>query len=187
MRTIGFRTHLFLAMAGAVGLILSLMRPWYGASPTVTAGGDTVDNLDRPLNGVVESLRRTMTEPNGVRGWDALDHWALAIAVLAGIAILGAAACMTPLQSLGRDLLRYAVLFAAGITFWKLFDTPGPNSLLEVRYGGLIGGASALVLLTCGLGAANAPLRRRVVTPAYHAPPPPIWSDATGSTAPPGP
>jgi hypothetical protein len=192
MRTLGFRTHLILAIAGAAGLLLSLSRPWYAATPSaVPIGGSPINNLDGPLTGFVDSLKRAVTETSGLRGWEALDHWSLAIAVMAGVAALGALACMGPLQSLGRDLLRYAALAAAGITFWKLFDTPGPNGLLELRYGGLIGGASALVLLTCGLGVANAPLRRRTVTPAYQAPAyppplPPVWTDTAGSSAPPG-
>ena len=33
MRTLGFRTHVMLALAAAAGLVLSLGRPWYAAAP----------------------------------------------------------------------------------------------------------------------------------------------------------
>jgi hypothetical protein len=186
MRTLGFRTHLVLVIAGAAGLVLSLMRPWYAAAPVVDNGIDKpIGDVNGPLDGLFAGLRRAFTDSSGVQGWQALDHWSLAIAAMAALAAAGALLCLTPIQSLGRDLLRYGAMAAAGVTFWKLVDTPGPNAALELRYGALVGGAFALMLLTCGLGVANAPLRRRVVTPPYQAPPPPIWTDTAGSTAPP--
>jgi hypothetical protein len=186
MRTLGFRTHVVLAIAGAAGLFLSLTRPWYAAAPS--AGPDrpnSIGDLSGPLNDFFSALKRTATENAGIRGWEALDHWALAIAVMAGVASLGALACLTPLQTLGRDVLRYAAWAAAGVTLWKLVDTPGPNAVLELRFGSLIAGASALMLLTSALGVANAPLRRKAVVAPYKAPPPPVWTDTAGSTAPP--
>ena len=32
MRTLGFRTHVLLAIAGAIGVLYSLGRPWYGGA-----------------------------------------------------------------------------------------------------------------------------------------------------------
>jgi hypothetical protein len=186
MRTLGFRTHVVLAIAGAAGLVLSLTRPWYAAAPPANTGSDSIGGGDGPLYGLFDGLHRTFTDPAGVQGWQALNHWAFAIAAMAGVAVVGALLCMTSLQPLGRDVLRYGAMAAAGVTLWKLFDTPGPNDLLELRYGALVGGAFALVLLTCGMGVANAPVRRRAVTPSYQAPPPPVWTDTASSTAPPG-
>jgi hypothetical protein len=185
MRTLGFRTHLVLVLAGAAGLVLSLTRPWYAAAPVVDKGAGAED-LNGPLYGLFDGMKRWVSDPSGIHGSQALGHWALAIVALAAVATAGALLCLTPVQSFGRDLLRYGSLAAAAVTLWKLVDSPGPNDVLELRYGAIVGGAFALVLLTCGLAVANAPLRRRVVTPRYQAPPPPVWNDTAGSTAPPG-
>ena len=37
MRTLGFRTHVLLAIAGAIGVLYSLSRPWYAAAPLAAA------------------------------------------------------------------------------------------------------------------------------------------------------
>jgi hypothetical protein len=185
MRTLGFRTHVLLVLAGAAGLVYSLGMAWYAAAPPKAPDrAADIGNLDGPLNGLVAGVQRWLTAANGETGWHALQHWGLAMAAMAGVAALGALACVVPvLQPLGRDLLRYAALAAFGLAAWKLLDPPGANDALELRRGALAGGLSAAVMVTCAMGVANAPLRRKLPVRTYTAPPPP---PAYGSTGPPG-
>jgi hypothetical protein len=190
MRTLGFRTHVLLAIAGAAGLVFALGRPWYAAAPEVdpNAARD-IGDINGPLNAFFAGVERWLTGTVGQTGWQALDYAAIAIAAMAGLAAVGALACMAPpLQMLGRDLLRYGALFAFAIAAWKVLDPPGTNAAIELRHGALAAVGCATVLLTGGLGAASAPLRRRTVARKFEAPPPPAPPayGTTGSTAPPG-
>jgi hypothetical protein len=187
MRTLGFRTHVLLALAGAVALVFSLQRPWYAAAPAPAESAPGIEDLNGPLTRLYEGLQRWVGEPTGTSGWEALDYVGIALAAMAGVGALGALGCLVaPLQSLGRDMLRYAGLAAFAIACWKLLDPPGDNATMELRYGALAGAVAALVLLTCGSGAAAAPLRRRRPAPKrYEAPPPPAYGTSR-STAPPG-
>ena len=175
MRTLGFRTHVLLAIAGAIGVVYSLSRPWYGGA----LSGKTEDELGigdihGPLNAFTEGMKRWVTSTDGVSGWQALDHWGQMIAAMAAVAIIGALACMTPsLQVLGRDLARYGSLAALAIVAWKLVDPPGDNAALELRSGALIAGVFSVMLFVCASGVASAPLRRKVPQRTYQPPPPP--------------
>jgi len=184
MRTLGFRTHLLLALAGAAGLVLMLARPWYAAAPGPRPEeAADIGDINGPLTSFFDGLQRWVTDPAGTSGWQALDHVGLALAAMAGLAALGAVACLAPpLQMLGRDLLRYGALAAFAIVAWKLLDPPGANAAFELRNGALAGAGFSLMLLTCGMAAANAPLRRKVAPHTFHAPPPP---PAYGSSGPP--
>jgi hypothetical protein len=186
MRTLGFRTHILLAFAGAVALVFSLQRPWYAAAPPPVDYDPGVGDVNGPLNSLFHGMQRWVGQASGTSGWEALDQVGIALAAMAGLGALGAIGCLVaPLQSLGRDLLRYAGVAVFAIIVWKLLDPPGDNAAMELRYGALAGAAGALVLVTCGSGAANAPLRRRRPAPArYQAPPPPAYG-ASGSSAPP--
>jgi hypothetical protein len=176
MRTQGFHTRLFLAIAAALGVVLTLQRPWYAKAPVTHP--DQVNDLgdiNGPLNDLLHGMRRWVTGEGGSTGWQALDQWALALAVFAGLALLGAVLCLIPaVQSLGRDLLRYAALVTFAITLWKLLDPPGSNSQFELRHGALMAAGLALLLVISAMGAAAAPLRKQVARPAYQAPPPPV-------------
>jgi hypothetical protein len=186
MRTLGFRTHVLLTLAGAVGIVFALGRPWYGMAPG-PAPEDTgsLGDINGPLNAFFDGAQRWLTDPAGSNAWAALDHWAVAIAAMAGVASLGALACLAaPLQQLGRDLLRYAALATFAIVAWKLLDPPGNNEATELRNGALVCAGFALVLVTCGSAVAGAPLRRKAPKRSYHAPPPP---PAYGSSGPSGP
>ena len=161
MRTLGFRTHVLLALAAAAGLVATLGRPWYAPPPPPADQEVGIGDINGPLNGFFDGLERWVTDPVGATGWEALDHVGLALAAMAGVAALGALACLIPpLQALGRDLLRYGSLAAFAIVAWKLLDPPGSNTAFELRNGALAGAGTVLVLLTCGLAVANAPLRR---------------------------
>jgi hypothetical protein len=174
MRTLGFRTHVLLAIAGAIGVLYSLTRPWYAAPPPPKEDDAGIGDIHGPLNAFFDGLKRWTSHADGATGWQALDHWAQMIAAMAVVAALGSVACLLPrVQVLGRDLARYGGLAGLAIVAWKLVDPPGPNELWELRIGALLAGLFSIVLFTCASGVANAPLRRKVPQRPYHAPPPP--------------
>jgi hypothetical protein len=176
MRTLGFRTHVLLAIAGAIGLLYSLSRPWYGVAPPPKEDVPDIGDIHGPLNQFFDGLKRWTTSGEGTTGWQALDHWGQMVAAMAGVAVIGALLCLAVpgLQGLGRDLTRYGSLAALAIVAWKLVDPPGDNAVLELRLGALVAGVFAVVLFTCASGVANAPLRRKVAPRStYQAPPPP--------------
>jgi hypothetical protein len=183
MRTLGFRTHVLFALAAAAGLVLTLGRPWYGeAPPKVPDHVADIGDINGPLTGFFDGVNRWTTSTDGVSGWNALDHWATALAVMAGIAVAGLLMLMVPaMQQLGRDLVRYSALAAFGIVAWKLVDTPGK---LELRNGSLAAMAFAVMLLVTGSAAATAPLRKKTPQRTFVPPPPPIY-ESTGSSGPP--
>src|SRR5918997_1383991 len=80
MRTLGFRTHVLLAIAGAIGLLYSLTRPWYAAAPPPSeeeAGiGDSYGSL-----AALAIVAWKLVDPPGANG-----AWELRIgALLAGV------------------------------------------------------------------------------------------------------
>src|SRR4051794_34327831 len=164
MRTLGFRTHVLFALAAAAGLVLTLGRPWYGAAPPKAPEKVAdIGDINGPLTSFFDGVNRWVTSADGTSGWHALDHWAMAISVMAGIAALGVVMLMAPaVQQLGRDLVRYASLAAFAIVVWKLLSPPGGHARVELRNGALAGVAFALMLLVTGSAAASAPLRRKV-------------------------
>ena len=174
MRTLGFRTHVLLAIAGAIGVLYSLTRPWYGAAPPPKEDTAGIGDIHGPLNAFFDGAKRWATNSDGVIGWQALDHWGQMIGVMAAVAAVGTLLCLVPrIQTLGRDLARYGSFAALALIAWKLVDPPGANDAFELRGGALLGGLFAIVLFTCASGVANAPLRRKVARAAYQAPPPP--------------
>jgi hypothetical protein len=189
MRTLGFRTHVLLALAAAAGLVATLGRPWYATAPGPDPEAPGIGDINGPLNGLVDGAQRWMTSPDGTTGWDALGHWGIALSAMAGVAALGALACMVPaLQTLGRDLMRYAALAAVALAIWKLVDPPGDNAVQELRHGAIAAVCAAMVLLTCASAVASAPSRRRVAPQRFTAPapPPPPAYGTSGSAPPPG-
>jgi hypothetical protein len=189
MRTLGFRTHVLLAIAAAAGLIFTLDRPWYAPAPPVPPDEPGIGDINGPMNRFAEGAERWVTSADGTTGWDSLGHWGIALAAMAGIAGLGALGCMVPaLQSLGRDVLRYAALAALVIAGLKLVNPPGDNGTHELRNGALAAAGAAVVLLTAAFSVAAAPLRRRIPSRPFEAPatpPPPAYS-TSASGPPPG-
>jgi drug/metabolite transporter superfamily protein YnfA len=174
MRTLGFRTHVLLAIAGAIGVLYSLTRPWYAAAPPPKEDDAGIGDIHGPLNAFMDGARRWMSGADGTSGVDSLAHWGQAIGAMAILATVGVLLCLAPrLQTLGRDLARYGGLFAMGLIAWKLVDPPGANEAFELRVGALLAGLFSLVLFTCASGVANAPMRKKVAQRTYQAPPPP--------------
>jgi hypothetical protein len=186
MRTLGFRTHVLLAIAAAVALVGTLSRPWYALAPLNPGPEKQIGDVYGPLDGFFRGVERWVTEGSGTTGWVALDQIALAMAAMAGLSALGALASMSPtLQPVARGLLRYSSIAVFALATWKLLDPPGSNGTHELRYGAFAGFACACVVVTCGIGVANAPSRRRTRPVAYSAPPAPSYETA-GSSPPPG-
>jgi hypothetical protein len=189
MRTLGFRTHVLFVLAGAVGVLASLSRPWYGRAPKPLPPDEQlpIGDVNGPLNGFAHGLGRWLGDPAGETGWHALGPWAAVLAGLAGVAALCALACVVPVtQSPAREPLRYAALVALALVAWRLVDPPGDNAAWELRHGALIAAVGALMLATAAMGVANAPSRRRVAPAAYVAPAAPApYEPATGGSVPP--
>ena len=190
MRTHGFRTHVLLAIAAAAGVVMTLDRPWYAPAPkTDPERVADIGDINGPLNNLFEGVQRWVTSTDGASGWDSLGPWGIALAAMAAVAAVGGLACFVPaLQPLGRDLLRYGAFAVFGIALWKLLDPPGANASHELRNGALAAFGCAVVLLTCAMGVANAPLRRKTPQRAYEPPPPPQAPPAystSGSSGPP--
>ena len=162
MRTLGFRTHVLLAVAAAVGVIASLGEPWYAPAPRVQADTASVGSLHGPVEGLSAGISRWVTETSGINGWDGLGSWGTALAAFAAMTALGSLGCLVPaLQGVAREALRYAGLATFGLAVWKLIDTPGPNAAMEPRFGAFVATIAALVVVTSGGAVASAPLQRR--------------------------
>jgi hypothetical protein len=163
MRTLGFRSHALLAVAAAVGVISALAEPWYARAPQAPqADSSAVGSLHGPVESLSAGVSRWVTETAGVSGWDALGIWGSVLAGLAALTAIGAVGCLVPaIQGVAREALRYGTLGAFGITLWKLIDTPGPNAVMEPRFGAFVATFAALVAVTSGGAVAAAPLQRR--------------------------
>jgi hypothetical protein len=188
MRTLGFRTHVLLAVAAAVGVIATLSRPWYAAAPPPVDGEKAIGSLHGPASGFMASLERAVSQTEGISGWSALGTWGTVLAALAAVTALGALACLAPaLRGIAREVLRYGALALVAVVVWKLVDTPGANAALELRFGALAAAAAALIAFSSGSAVASVPLRRRVAAPAaYTPPPPPPRYESAASAPPPG-
>jgi hypothetical protein len=168
MRTLGFRTHVLLAVAAAVGVIASLAEPWYAAAPQAAAADLTaVGSIHGPVDGLAAGMQRWITEGAGTSGWDALGTWGTALAACAALTAVGALGCLAPaLQGVAREALRYGGLATFGVALWKLIDTPGPNAAMEPRLGAFVAVGAALIAVSSGSAVAGAPLKRRTA-PAF--------------------
>jgi hypothetical protein len=185
MRAHGFRTHVLLALAGAVVMLASLGRPWYARAPQPQhAGPVPIGDLNGPLAGLVHGARRWVTDTHGVTGWHALGttgHVLAALVALCILATLGNVAAST--QLLAREPLRYAAPAVLALTLWRLVDPPGDNGIWELRSGALLAAVGALVLATCARDVVRAPHRRHVAVAGYV---PPAPAEAGGPAVPPG-
>jgi hypothetical protein len=162
MRTLGFRSHVMLAIAAAVGVIATLPRPWYGLAPVATEEQVTkeIGDIHGPVESTAAAVGRWIGDPVGTSGWDALGTWGTAIAALAALTAAGALACLVPaLQGVAREAVRYGGLGCVALIAWKLFDSPAAGA--EPRYGAVAAAVAALVALISGAAVAGAPLQRR--------------------------
>ncbi|HEX5781656.1 MAG TPA: hypothetical protein VFX80_07025 [Solirubrobacteraceae bacterium] len=184
MRTLGFRTHVLLAVAAAVGVVYALGKPWYAPAPS--AAETSAATLGGSTDGIRGTLERLATDSVGTTGWDALGVWGTVLALLAVVTALGALGCLVPgIQGVAREVLRYGGLACFALVAWKVLDHPG--DALELRIGAAAAGVAALVACTSGSAVASAPLRRRQRAAAAYAPAPaPTQYGNAGSAPPPG-
>jgi hypothetical protein len=189
MRTLGFRTHVLLVAAAAVGVVAALGRPWYAPAPQAADDSElAIGSLHGPANGLTGGIERWVSETTGTTGWDALGVWGSVLAGLAALTAVSALACLAPaFRGVAREGLRYGALACVGIAAWKLFDSPGPNAELELRFGAFVAVAAALVAFSSGAAVAAAPLRRPRPVSTYTPPPPPPSYDSAASAPPPRP
>ena len=186
MRTLGLRTHALLAVAAAAGVIAALARPWYAAAPPTETAAKGVGSIQGPVDSLAAGMERWISQSAGTTGWDALGVWGTVIAALAGVTALGALGCLVPaVQGVARELLRYSAFACAAVVVWKLIDTPGPNSELELRFGAFVAAAAALITFSSGSAVASTPLKHRRKARAAYTPPPPPQRYETASSAPP--
>jgi hypothetical protein len=161
MRTLGFRTHILVAVAAAAAVIVALGRPWY-ATAKVPEGDNGIGDLHGPVHDLTDAIVRWTGGAESTTGWDALGQWGTALAALAALTAVGAVGCIVPaFQAGARELLRYAALGLFCIATWKLLDSPGPNTALEPRVGAFAAAGASLLAVTAGWAVAAAPLRRR--------------------------
>jgi hypothetical protein len=180
MRTLGFRSHIMLALLSAAGVVYALGMPWFGSAPE----GDAY--LDGAMDRTLEVIGRAVAASDGMSGRETLAGSAQTVTLLAGLTGLMALLCLSDaLFGVARQGLRLGALATVGVIAWRLVDHPAD----ELRHGALIGAAAALVLTASALAAASAPVRRNrgpvFGHPGVHVPlpPPPRWE--TAESAPP--
>jgi hypothetical protein len=177
MRTIGFRSNILFAIAAACGVIAALSRPWYGAS--VPSSGDG------QMEKLWTDLGRSLTDPDGVDGWTALQTADKLLAGLATATVLLLVLALVPaLQVHVQALARWCALATVAVVCVKLVDVPGAPATDELRNGAFLALAAALVLLASAWTVAAAPARRREPPRSYTPPPAPAY-DRDASYGPP--
>jgi hypothetical protein len=176
MRTIGFRSNILFAIAAACGVIAALGRPWYGASVPSTGG---------QMEKLWTDVGRSLTDPDGVDGWTALQTADRLLAGLAAATVVLLVLALVPaLQVHVQALARWCALATVGIVCVKLVDLPGAASTNELRNGAFLALGAALVLLASASTVAAAPARRRTPPKSYTPPPAPTY-DRDASWGPP--
>jgi hypothetical protein len=181
MRSLGFRSHILLALLAAAGVVSALNMPWFGTAPN---GGAYIDG---PMDRTLEEIGRAVSASDGMSGHAALGKYATTITALAGFTALMALLCLSSaVFGVAREGLRLGALATLAVIAWRLVDHPAD----ELRHGALVAAACSLVLASAAMSAAAAPMRRKRVVfghPGIYVPEatPPVW-DATESAPPPG-
>ena len=167
MRTIGVRSNILVAIAAACGVVAALGRPWYG--PALPATGAHVEDMFRGIG-------RALLEPTGTTGWTALQTADELIAGLAGVtALLLVLALVPAMQPFAAGLARWTSVATVAVIAVELIAGPDGRRTAELRHGGLLALAAALLLVTCAWTVAAAPSRRRMAAKTYAPPPAPVY------------
>src|SRR3954453_9947160 len=162
MRSLGFRTHVLYALASAAGLILSLGRTWYAATPAAPAANGTVGEMPDTISRFFAGLGRSVTQDGGAPGWDQLNTAGMFLVALALILAVCALGALVPrLQRAAASGAQLASLLALATVLLELVDQPGGRAATEARVGGWIALASVVVGLTASMQLTSAPRRRR--------------------------
>jgi hypothetical protein len=151
MATLSLRANLALAVMSALALAAALGMPWYGA--TDTADRQSIDHL-------FESISRIFSQ-DGVTAQETLGTLGTVLSGLAGTIVIASLLCLLPaVEDLGRTVLNMSSLAALAVVGVKIFDQPGANTGVDLRYGILVAFAAA-GLAACFAAAAAAKPRVR--------------------------
>jgi predicted anti-sigma-YlaC factor YlaD len=193
MRSHGFRTHVFYALASAAGLIASLGRTWYAPAPAAPASDSAVGEMPDTISQFFAGLSRSITQQGGAPGWQQLHSAASFLLALGVILAVCALASFVPrLQRGAASGAQLAALLALATVVLELVDQPGGRVATEARLGGWIALASVLLGLGASMQLYSAPRRRRVAATAapavrrfqpsaqtaVAAPPRPVWDES---------
>jgi hypothetical protein len=176
MQTMGFHTRVVLVLAGALGALAALGRPWYAPAPPPPPDNSNSFDVHGPLYGVLHAAKRWATADGGTTGWHALGvSGSLLAGICAIVAVSALCSLMPAIQGVVRDPLRYGGFAMFAICLWRLVDSPGRNEALELRSGAFLAFGCSLMVWISAQGVASAPSRRRVAPPRYTPPPPPAY------------
>lgn len=164
MRMLSPISKMFLAIAAAIGVVVSIGMPWYGP-----AGGNRAINindltrtgeLQGPATGFFQGVERWFTA-GGDKGSAELGSFETILLGLAALAVLTALATLVPaIETSARSLLQMIAIGIGGIALFKLVGQPGDDRLIEPRRGGFLALGCGIVMLSAASGIAHARLRR---------------------------
>ena len=152
MATLSLRANLALAVVCAIGLTVALGLPWYGPA-------DATDTSS------IEHLFGTVSQlftGEGVSAHEALGTSATVLMALAGAVVVASVLCLLPsLEDLGRTLLSLACMASTAIVVIRIFEQPGTNTGVDLRYGILVALACAGLSVCFASAAAAKPKVRK--------------------------
>jgi hypothetical protein len=153
MATLSLRANLVLAVTAAIAVAAAMGMPWYGAGPHASETA----SIDRLFDTV-----RLVFSDGGMTARDALGTENTLLAGLCGVMVVAAVLCLAaPVEDAGRTLLSLSSLAAVAVIAVKIFDQPGANAAVDLRYGIFVALAAAgLALSAAGAVAAKPKLRR---------------------------
>ena len=173
MRTIGFRSNVLFILAAAFGLVASLGRPWYAATPARTPEEVRIGDVNGPVEDFFVRLSREFTSTTGKTGWDALTTTDTILCALVAVAVLSALGTLIPaIQQPAREVLRVVAFAMLGIVVVKLVNTPDAGGLVERRQGAWIALGLTGIIATSANTICNAPLVRPRSGRRLYEPPP---------------
>jgi hypothetical protein len=165
MRTYAIRTKVVIAVCSALGLLMAMREPWYGARPAPDPGADI--GLQVTWDASTATLARWLRDPRGASAWQAFEFADVALAALALVAGVAALACLHPDgQRSARLVLQLSALAGCALIASTLVDQRGENVGAEPRYGLFVASALVVTLLGSAWGINACPLRRRRCGPA---------------------
>jgi len=173
-------------VAAALGVVASLARPWFAASPAArTEEHAGLVTIDGPVDSFFGGVWRWISAADGVTASERFGGADTALMALAGLAVVAAAiASVRGAEMFGRSLMQGAALGILGLSVVKVVQIATADERVETRYGAVVAIACGAVMLVTAGHVAQQKLRK--------APPPRMSAlhDPTltrpGSVAPPG-
>lgn len=180
MRQFSPPTNLLLTCLAAIGLVVSLGLPWYGAAQGISDSPQDVGTIAGPIEGAAALVARWFSASDGAIGSEILGSTTQnGLIGLALASILLSAAMVVPaLRRLAREGLHVIPLAAPAFVVLNMVDQPGAGGM-ELRPGILIALAAGLMMASAAWHGASLRGARKAPA-AYQAPPAP-----TGRVTPP--